>query len=68
MKCRPSRRARRHPAKGPAQWTIEGKPEALKIKAGEVEATANATKGRFTSLLSAWVQKSAAVLGAEASR
>lgn len=39
-----------------------------KLDHSEVEATANATKGRFTSLLSAWVQKSAAVLGAEASR
>ncbi|MBK9656339.1 MAG: amidohydrolase family protein [Rhodanobacteraceae bacterium] len=33
--------------KGPAQWTIEGKPEALKIKAGEVEATARLVDGRL---------------------
>ncbi len=34
-------------AQGPAQWTIEGKPEALKIKAGEVEATAKLVGGRL---------------------
>ena len=34
-------------AQGPAQWTIEGKPEALKIKAGEVEATAKLVDGRL---------------------
>jgi purine-nucleoside phosphorylase len=39
-----------------------------KLDHSEVEATANATKGRFTALLSAWVQKSAPLLTAEASR
>ena len=32
---------------GPAQWTIEGKPAALKIKAGEVEASAKLSAGRL---------------------
>lgn len=34
-------------AKGPANWVIEGKPEALKIKVGEVEATAKLVDGRL---------------------
>lgn len=33
--------------KGPAEWTVEGKPEALKIKAGEAEATARLVDGRL---------------------
>ncbi len=32
---------------GPAEWTIEGKPDALKIKAGETEASAKLVGGRL---------------------
>jgi imidazolonepropionase-like amidohydrolase len=31
---------------GPAEWTIEGKPDALKIKAGETEASGKLVAGR----------------------
>lgn len=34
-------------ASGPAEWIIEGKPETLKIKSGEHEATAKLSKGRL---------------------
>jgi imidazolonepropionase-like amidohydrolase len=34
-------------ATGPAEWIVEGKPEALKIKSGEHEATAKLSKGRL---------------------
>jgi imidazolonepropionase-like amidohydrolase len=34
-------------AAGPAQWTIEGKPAALKIKSGEAEASGKLVDGRL---------------------
>ncbi|MGE4070859.1 MAG: amidohydrolase family protein [Lysobacterales bacterium] len=34
-------------ASGPAEWIIEGKPDALKIKSGEHEASAKLNKGRL---------------------
>jgi imidazolonepropionase-like amidohydrolase len=38
---------------GPAEWTIEGKPDALKIKAGETEASAKLVDGRVLITLPA---------------